>query len=331
MSLVNFTLRSSLLLLVPSLVAQGVCREGAEAARQRDFGVAEAKLQECVQVAGAPVEAYLMLCGVYQAVGNQAALAKTARAAIEHFPDDQRFYLTAAAIAGRNKQFEEAIAILESASKRWPKDERIRGLLASAHFGVGTELLDKGENESAAKQLQRATELAPGDSEAFLNLGRALHNLVRYSDALAAFEKVAPTTPLIRFHRGLALYSLGDFDKSIAEMEAQIAADASYPPAYLIRGMARLAKGEFEQAAPDLKRAATEMPDDASAQLSHARALIQLGHLADAEPVLRKAMKLAPGDPAPVNTLVSVLMRLGRTEEGRGLARTAAELARKKR
>jgi Flp pilus assembly protein TadD len=181
------------------------------------------------------------------------------------------------------------------------------------------------------KHLRRATELAPGDAEAFLNLGRALHNLERYKDAIAAFDRAGSNVPLVPFHRGLALFSLGEFAKSISEMDAQIAADANYGPAYLIRGMARLAKGEAEAAAADLERAAAQMTDNAAAQLAYGRALIQLDRLSEAEAPLRKAVSLDPGDPAAANTLVSVLMRLGRVEEGRALSRTAADLARQKR
>lgn len=319
------------LMLVSVALVHGQCREGAEAARRGDFNAAEPLLAKCIRSASAPLESFLLLAGVYQALGNQDRLFDTAREAIRRFPEEPRFYLSAGGIAGRKRQFGEAIAVLEPAAKRWPRDEKIRSLLASAHFGRGTELLDSGNNEAAAKELSRATELAPDDSEAFLNLGRVLHNLARYSDALAALEKVPANTPLIHFHRGLSLYSLGEFDKSIAEMDTQIAADATYAPALLVRGMARLAKGEFAAASPDLERAAAEMPEDASAQISSARALIQAGRLADAEPRLRKAMALEPSDPAPVNTLVSVLVRLGRADEAKALARTAAELARKKR
>jgi Flp pilus assembly protein TadD len=306
------------------------CHDGADAVRRRDFNAAEPLLTRCVQSSSATLEAFVLLCGVYQAQGKADALAQTSLEAIKRFPEDKRFYLSAGTIAGRQKKFKDAIAVLESAVKRWPEDEKLRSLLASSYFGRGTELLDAGNNEDAVRDLKRATELAPADAEAYLNLGRALHNALRYEDALAAFAKAGPV-PLIHFHRGLALYSLGEFEKSVAEINAQIAADAGYPPSYLVRGMARLAKGEFAEAAPDLEKAAAEMPNDANAQMSCARALVQLGRLADAEPRLRKAIDLDPANPAPVNTLVSVLVRLDRAEEARALARHAAELARRKR
>jgi tetratricopeptide (TPR) repeat protein len=321
------------MILVPALAALALsaCRDGADAARQRDFARAEPLLRACVGSPHSTLESFLLLCGVYQAAGNQDALFATAQAGIQRFPSDVRFYLTAAAIAGRRKQYEQSIELLERALKQWPKDEKIAALLASAYVGEGTARLDAGDSRTAVKHLRRATELAPGDAEAFLNLGRALHNLERYKDAIAAFDRAGSNVPLVPFHRGLALFSLGEFAKSISEMDAQIAADANYGPAYLIRGMARLAKGEAEAAAADLERAAAQMTDNAAAQLAYGRALIQLDRLSEAEAPLRKAVSLDPGDPAAANTLVSVLMRLGRVEEGRALSRTAADLARQKR
>ena len=305
------------------------CSDGAAALQRRDFAAAETLLKQCQTLQG-----YLMLAGVYQATQRPDLLYATASAGIKKFPDEKRFYLTAGSHEARQKQYEAAITTFESAYKRWPDDAKLRSLLASSHFARGTERLDTGKNEEAVAALRRATELAPDDIEAPMNLGRALHNILHHSEALKTFDKVIAlnaSTPLVYFHRGMSLHALGQFDKAIADLTKEVETNPNYPPARLVRGLAYFAIADWDRAAADLEAASTAMPDNAGAQYGYARALIQLEKLAEAESALRKAMAADSADPAPVNTLVSVLHRLGRPDEARPLARKAAELARARR
>jgi tetratricopeptide (TPR) repeat protein len=311
-----------------------VCDDGAAAVRSQDYERAEKLLAACTQSGAATLESFLMLAGLHQARKDERALLATAREGLKRFPDEKRFYLTAGAIAGRGGQFDDAVAVMEMASARWPDDPKVRSLLESALVGRGTNHLDKGANAKAAEDLNRAVALAPADAEAWMNLGRARHNLLRYSDSLNAFDRVLklqPSTALLQFHRGLAHYSLGDFTGTIADLNAQIAADASYFPAYLVRGLARLSLGDPEAALPDLETAAENMPDNAQAHDALGRALLRLQSLPGAERHLRKAVELDPQNPGYANTLVSVLVRLGKLEEARELSRKAAQLARERR
>lgn len=275
-----------------------------------------------------------MLAGVYQVQQDQDALYRTAVAGMKKFPDEKRFYLTAGTHEARKTQYDAAIKTFEQAFARWPEDMKLRSLLASSRYALGTELLNSGKNELAVEELKRATDLAPDDIEAQMNLGRGLHNVLHYSEALKAFDKVMArnaSTPLVRFHRGMALYALGDFEKAIADLTAEIEANSAYPPARLLRGLAYIANADWERAHADLAIASRAMAGNANAQYGYARTLVQMGKLSEAEKALEKAMEADPADPAPANTLVSVLHRLGRSDQARALASKAAELARAKR
>jgi tetratricopeptide (TPR) repeat protein len=310
------------------------CRAGADAVAQKDYPQAEPLLKTCVRSADAPLEAFLLLCGVFQARGDSDALARTALDGIGRFPQEKRFYLTAGTLAGRQKRFAQAIDILGRAHARWPEDEKVRSLLASSQFRLGTDLLDAGDHPGAAEALKRAVELAPGDVEAQLNLGRALHNLQQYTEALAAFEAVAklqPSFPLLHFHRGATYYAAGQFEHAIEETTQEIESNPDYPPAYLVRGRARLSNGYSDAALADLRTAATRMVSDAGAQFWYGRALLQAGKLDDAEARFRSSMSLDPADPGAVNALIGVLVRTNRLEEAQALRGTAAELSRRQR
>ena len=60
----------------------------------------EALLEQCVKLPSATLESFLLLAGVYQAGGDEAALYATAQSAIRRFPEEKRFYLAAATYAG---------------------------------------------------------------------------------------------------------------------------------------------------------------------------------------------------------------------------------------
>jgi tetratricopeptide (TPR) repeat protein len=318
-----------------SLAAQPpACRDGEAALARRDMPAAERLLRRCTEAGSADLNAWLLLCGVYQLQGNSEALLQTASEGLRRFPSEKRFYLTAGNYLGRNKEYARAIGILQSAAARWPEDRQIRGLLASAELGLGMQELDAGRNEAAEAHLRRATTLNEQDPDAYLNLGRALHNLNRFPDALAAFDRVLaldPATPLLRFHRALALLSMGAFETAASEAGREVESGSDYPPSFLVRGQARLALGEFEGALSDLDIAAQRMPESARAQLARGRCLSQLGRLREAEDALRGAARLDPGDAGPVNLLAGLLLRTGRAAEAEPFLKRAAELSRKQR
>ncbi|MEZ5399521.1 MAG: tetratricopeptide repeat protein [Bryobacteraceae bacterium] len=316
------------------LFAAGPCTEGAEALGRRDLPAAERALRTCTAQPGAPLDAFLMLCGVYQMQGNAAGLYEAAVAGIKHYPADKRFYLTAGAHAGRSQMFADAVNILEPAVRRWPEDGKLASLLESAHLGEGMTRLDAGDNDAALTHLERAVALVPNDVEALLNLGRALHNLNRGEEALEVFDRTLatdPQAPLAQFHRGMAFQALGRFEEAITAIGAELAVNPEHAPARLIRGLALMGRGDAQAALPDLRASVEAMPADATAPFALARCLMRLDKSPEAEPHLLKAIELSPRDPAPRNALVRVLIATGRRDEAAKLAAEAAVLAREER
>jgi tetratricopeptide (TPR) repeat protein len=320
--------------LAASIFGAEPCQSGLEALQRRDLGAAEAALRECLNAHPDRMEPYLMLASAYQLQGNAEALYRTVTEGRKRFPADKQLLTLSATYGGRLKRFQEVIDFLEPAGRQWPEDAKLRGLLASAHLGRGMELLDAGENEAAARHLQKATELGPQDVEAYLNLGRALHNMHRREEALAAFNRVIelePKTPLAYFHRGLTRKEMGEFEQALADLNREIERNPNYPPSYLVRGLTLLTRGEWDAALKDLSIAAERMPDNAQAEFGRARCLAYLGRIPEAGAALRRAIELDPADPAPLNALVRLLLQSGRKEEADPLARKAAELNKRQR
>ena len=283
---------------------------------------AEPELTACVQTKTAPLSAFLALAAIYQSRRDDQALLGLALEATRRFPQDERFYLTAGALAGRKGDYDAAIQVLTKGMQRWSEHVKMRALIASAYALRGAGLLDRGEYGKAVEDLQHAVRLQPQDAESWLNLGRAQQNLKRFADALQSFSHVE-SAPLLHFHRGLALYSLGRFPEAMAELSNE----KEYPPADMIRGLARLASGETEAAVADLRAAVSRMPDNSQAHAGLGRALLRAGRPEAAEKHLREAVRMEPSDAALLNTLVSALVRLGKREEARALSERAAQLA----
>lgn len=322
------------LALTASLLAADPCQSGLKALQQRDPGPAEAALRQCLKAHPDRIEPYLMLASAYQLQGNAEALYRTVTEGRKRFPGDKQLVTLAATYGGRLRRFQEVIDFLEPAALQWSEDAKLATLLASAHVARGMELLDAGENHSASRHLRRATELVPRDVEAHLNLGRALHNLHRWEEALAAFDRVIqlePELPLAHFHRGLTLKQMGEFERALTDLNREIDLNSHYPPSYLVRGLTLLTKGEWDAALRDLSIAAERMPLNAQAHFGKARCLANLGRTSEAEAGFRRAMELDPSDPAPLNALVRLLLQSGRKDEAEPLARKAAELNKQQR
>lgn len=305
-----------------------VCTQAREALQRRDLSVAEGLLKQCATANPTVLAPVLDLCGVYQAQGRGEDLVRTASEGIKRFPAERRFYLTVANYAGRNGQYERALEVFSEAHRRWPQDPQFKDGLASAHLYLGTQQLDKGNNEGAERHLRQAVTLSEKDVDARLNLGRALHNLNRSVEAEEEFNRVItldPKAPLARFHRGMVRQSLGDLDAAIADLSDEIRQNPAYPPSYFSRGKAYQIQGLINEALADLDVAVQKMPENGRAVFARGRCRFQLGLVADAEDDFRKAMALEPDNPEPINALAQLLWRSGKKEEAERLFKQGRE------
>jgi tetratricopeptide (TPR) repeat protein len=323
-----------LLLAVSCRAAADPCTEATAALQRREFAQAEALLKQCIAAHPDQLLPHIQLCSIYQSQGRESDLEKAALEGMKKFPTEKRFYITVGNRAGRDKRYQQAIEVFSEAVKRWPDDVRMRNNLASAHLGLGMQLMEANKYGEAEVQLRSATKLSPEDVEAHWNLGRALHNLLRSDEAIREFDtaiKLDPQLERAHFDRGVVLYQLRDFSRAIEDFNREIEINPSYPPSYLFRGLARLDTADLDGAIQDLDMAVGRMPEVLRAHYARARCLQRLGRSEEAETEYRTAMELDPTDPAPANALARLLMGIGRKEEAERLTEKAKELMTKRR
>ena len=81
-------------------------------------------------------------------------------------PDFEPVYIDLAATHASLSDLTQALAVLREAEKRWPKDPEIHNAIGVIHFR-------RGALDEAIAAFTTAADVAPGDSLALLNLGRA--------------------------------------------------------------------------------------------------------------------------------------------------------------
>jgi glycosyltransferase involved in cell wall biosynthesis len=131
---------------------------------------------------------------------------------------------------------------------------------AQAHFELG---MVETSLESALHRFQRACELKPDYTEAWIFKGMMLHKLGRYEQALEAFArgaKLTPANPMITESIGDVHYDLGDFQQ--AEKEYRRTRKLGRARAVLESklGLAQIRNGRIDEGLERLHRAIARQP-----------------------------------------------------------------------
>jgi tetratricopeptide (TPR) repeat protein len=109
------------------------------------------------------------------------------------------------------KQNAAAVEWLTGAIRRDPKPEYISSL--------GTALLDEGRHEEALKAFDTAVRIKPDDPELWVNLGNALANMKRLSDAVAAYQRALEVDThnwAAAYRCGVIFYESGGFEQALS-------------------------------------------------------------------------------------------------------------------
>ena len=177
-----------------------------------------------------------------------------------------------------NRQFQEAIRLLESWSADYPGNPQ-------PHYLMGMTYAERSSLPLAIQSLQRAVELDPGYFQARLALANAWLDSRNANAALAEFQKCRELGIDPEVDVGLARshLALGAFEETQRELEAGI---ARFPQNFKLQ----LELGRFL------------MNDDPRSALTH----------------VEIATSIAPRDSEARYVLGQILFRLGRKDEGQG-------------
>jgi tetratricopeptide (TPR) repeat protein len=164
------------------------------------------------------------------------------------------------------------------------------------------DLMERGKALVAQKRyaealplFQRATELAPGNIDAWGNKGAALGNIGRHAEALEAFDHVLALDPnhaLAWYSKGIALINLGRYAEALEACDRALALDPNYGTAWNNKGAALNILGRYTEALEAFERALKLDPKYRNAWIGKSIALRDLGREAEAQAAEQRAKEL---------------------------------------
>ncbi len=192
----------------------------------------------------------------------------------------------------------------------------------------------KVDNDEAEKLFQRAAELDPDFSGAFMGLGTVRYWNVLFGHAESPEETLADAFAAARtavslddkdamahWTLGRVYTQMGESESAVAELKTALAINPSFAHAYYSLGWALLVAGRMEAALPHIDQALRLNPHDPSLWTfltGRAVALLLLRRYAEAADYARQALRQPSANFLASATLASTLGHLGKTDEAGG-------------
>lgn len=186
-----------------------------------------------------------------------------------------------------------------------------------------------GRLQEAVAAYQASLAIAPGDADAFGNLGLALQGLGRRQEAVAAYRRASELRPNFSGalnNLGIVLLELEQFLDAEHSLRASIQADPENSGAHANLALALRGQARLDEAASSCKRAIDIRPSFAEAHLNLGTILRDLGRLKEAEASCRNAILIRPKFVEAFLGLGNVLRDLGQLQESEAAYRQAIGL-----
>jgi adenylate cyclase len=191
----------------------------------------------------------------------------------------------------------------------------------------------KADNDEAEGLFQRAAELDPGFSGAFMGLATVGYWNVLFGHAESPEETLASAFTAARtavslddkdamahWALGRVYTQMGESEAAVAELETALAINPSFAHAHYSLGWALLLAGRMEEAVPRIDQALRLNPHDPSLWTfltGRAIALLLLHRYAEAADGARHALRQPSANFLTTATLASALGHLGETDDAR--------------
>jgi protein O-GlcNAc transferase len=166
---------------------------------------------------------------------------------------------------------------------------------------LGRVLHESGHHVEAARELERALAIAPGDADGWLAYAQVCVQLARPADALAAVRNALTISPLDAqlnaVSAGVTL-AAGDVGAALANARRATQLDPGLAPGWFNLALALQADERIAEAQSAAQRAFALVPGDFAAAGLAAQLAAEIGDLATAAVMLDKAIERHPGNVA---------------------------------
>lgn len=256
----------------------------------------------------------------------------------------------------QENRLQDALAVCESVTERFPTDAEawcmlgaIHGMLgaharaigacrraislrpqyAEAWCNLGASLADLDRTSEAIDAYRQALALEPAYAGVLYNLGNLYRKLGHVDDAIAQYRSalaVGANDPSILLNLGLALADGGRFTEAIEKYRAALARDPNYAEAYNNLGIAWAALDQTDEALSAYAQALRCKPDYAEALNNLGVALSARGNITAAVDSLRAALRSRPDFAQAHAGLGNALLKCGQQQDAIACYRTAIQL-----
>lgn len=184
----------------------------------------------------------------------------------------------------------------------------------------GSELLEQGDFDQALTWFARATEIEPGNAQAWYCQGTIHSERTDYRAAIDCYARSAKTAgnraALPLYNMGNAYQELGEVPAALKCFELAIAADPQMADAWINRGRLQDDSGQHAAAIESYDTALRLVPDDAMAWANRGNSLRSLTRHQEALDSYARARQHEPQNLAALIGTGACLGQLGQPEKG---------------
>jgi len=186
------------------------------------------------------------------------------------------------------------------------------------HANLGYALVELNRPSEALASCDRALALKPDFPDALCSRGNALKDLGRPEEAIASYDQalaLSPDFPEALNSRGAVLQILKRTKEALASIERALVLNPAFPEALSTYGNVLKDLRRHEEALASYDRALALKPDYADAAYNRGIALDDLKRREEALTSLDRALALKPAFPEALMVRGNVLLQLHRTDE----------------
>ena len=170
---------------------------------------------------------------------------------------------------------------------------------ARLEYAQGLLSADLGYPEAAVASFRRALQINPSSQVVRQDLGAALVQIGKWSEAAAVLAPLAmaqPNSYTVAYLNALALQNSQHSKEAEIEARRAVSLDANSADAHTLLGLTLSSRGRYDEAITELTRAVEMNPASFDAQLYLGRARYARSDTAGASAALEKAVSLRPED-----------------------------------
>ena len=216
-------------------------------------------------------------------------------------PDIQKAQtlLAEAEKARKEKDYDRVIELCSACldSLKDNTSQEANNLRADAHNGQGIAYSEKGEQDRAIQEYDKAISIKPNEAKYYSNRGVAYNEKGGQDRAIQDFDKaisINPDKADYYSNRGNAYSGKGEYDRAIQDHDKAISINPNKADYYSSRGVAYRKKGLHDRAIQDFDKAISINPDDADYYSNRGNALDDKGEYDRAIQNYDKAISIAP-------------------------------------